>query len=252
MPVKKRKILTVGLFFLSVALHSTTPVVAQVEIATESASQATPETTLTIEKKVATEIEVTNVVLDNLERLARNQERVQEVNTKYDGVTNKTRGFIAQVTYVKDDSLEIVTLSDEKHFIVPDKSTAIVKKGQPIAGGEYVLTETFAVDDWLVVIGIQSGTNFSPRRILISSESLAPKKHFVLRGSIKSATSSKLDILLSGTDTIESFTINKSSNLVNPDNETVAVKDLTPDANVLVIGSEKEGGSRLLETLRLL
>ncbi|MDO5561635.1 MAG: hypothetical protein Q4G02_02575 [bacterium] len=193
----------------------------------------------------------TNQILDNLERLAKDPESSEKIKEKYDGVVNKNRGFIAQVTNLKDSALRVQTPNGEDVFITPDKSTTIIKKGKSTTGENLTLSEWFTIDDWLVLIGVQNNDVFSPRRIIIASETPIPEEQFVLRGTMKSSQSKKIEVNILGQEKSESFTIDKNVNLVNQANETITVKDLTIEAPVLLIGTIKNN-KKTLQTLRLL
>ncbi len=194
----------------------------------------------------------TDQILNNLERLAKDPNANEQIKEQYDDVSNKNRGFIAQVASFKDGAIKLVTLSNEELFITPDKSTTILKKGESVNGENLELSEWFNVDDWLVLIGVQDNDVFLPRRIIISSESLAPVTQFVLRGQIKTVSSSKIDVQILGTATeVETFKINKDVNLVDQNNETISTKDLSLDSSVLLIGT-LANDKKTLQTLRLL
>ncbi len=205
---------------------------------------------ITIEKKVKKE-ENTAQILQNLERLAQDSPQKEQIKEQYQDATLRPRGFIAQIVQLRDDTFKILTLDQKELFITPDKSTTIVKKGQSTTGENYTLTDWFAIDDWLVLIGVQNGDIFQPRRILISSESLAPVETFVYRGTIKDLRKDKVDLTFLGQEEVQSFKIDKSINLVDTHNETVAIADLTPDTPIIAIGTKKSD-SLQLQTLRLL
>lgn len=205
---------------------------------------------ITIEKKSKDE-ENTAQILQNLERLAQDSPQKEQIKEQYQDATLRPRGFIAQIVQLRDDTFKILTLDQKELFITPDKSTTIVKKGQSTTGENYTLTDWFAIDDWLVLIGVQNGDIFQPRRILISSESLAPVETFVYRGTVKDLRKDKVDLTFLGQAETHSFKIDKSINLVDIHNETVALADLTPDTPIIAIGTKKSD-SLQLQTLRLL
>jgi len=210
------------------------------------------DTPIVIEKKSVGDEETTTAILQNLENLVKDSSQSEQIKDQYDGVSNKTRGFVAQVTSLKDDSFKITLLSGEELLIAPDKSTTIVKKGESITGDKVTLTDWIAIDDWLVLIGIQSGETFQPRRIMVSSDSLAPSTNFVARGRIKVAQTNKLDVEIIGTTaTVETFNLTKTTELVNRDDETITYKDLEVGQEVLLIGEQK-ADAKSLQTLRLL
>lgn len=220
---------------------------AEIDTATSEAQIGT----ITMEKDNTSE-ESTTQILQNLENLVHDDSQSQEIIDQYDDVVSKARGFIGQVSSIKDDSFKISLPDGEELLITPDKSTTIVKNGETVQGDQAQLSEWLVIDDWLVLIGIQNGETFQPRRVMISGESLAPVERFVHRGVIKSATMSKVDVAIAGgDDLVESFALAKSANLVDQDNETIGYKDLKPGMEVLVIGEQKSS-AKALQTLRLL
>ena len=170
---------------------------------------------IVIRKKTAESTQTANQILQNLEKLSKNQHQTEEIKDKYEDIGTKNRGFVAQITSLKDDSFKIRTPDDEEFFITPDKSTTIIKKGKVTTGDSYTMADWFAIDDWLVLIGTQNGEVFSPRRIIVSSESLAPQKNFVIKGVIKNVTSSKVEIMPVNGNSVETFKIDKQTNLLD-------------------------------------
>ncbi|MBQ6450075.1 hypothetical protein IJJ08_04225 [bacterium] len=245
------KLLAIG--SLSVSLLS--PVRAQE--ATDTAVLDTdvqePEIeTISFTKDTSVSEESTSQILQNLENLVRDDNQSEEIINQYDDVISKARGFIGQVSGLKDDAFKITLIGGEELLIAPDKSTVIVKNGETTPGNQAQLSELLAVDDWLVIIGIQNGEVFQPRRIMVSGESLAPSERFVHRGQVKNSQSNKIEVQITGEDNlVESYPLAKSTQLVDQDNETITYKDVKPGLEVLVIGEQK-GTAKTLQTLRLL
>lgn len=221
---------------------------------TQAQDESASSEAVVIEKKTDTTQEIAATqILENLEKLAKDETARAEINDQYNDVTTKNRGFVAKITSLKDDAFKIITPDGSEMFITPDKSTTIVKKGETTTGDDYVLTDWFAIDDWLVLIGVQNGETFSPRRILISSESLAAPQNFVIRGRVKTIIASKIDVVVVGDSTkSETFSLDKSLNMVNQNNETITYKDIAVDSQVLLVGSENSSNKKTLQTLRLL
>ena len=244
-----KKNLLISFFF---ALISSTISVSAQETSPAATASATE---MVIEKKVALndhDQASAGQILDNLERLAKDPTSSEQIKDQYEDVTNKNRGFIARVTSFKDGALKLSTLTEEEIFITPDKSTTIIKKGQSTTGENLDLSKWFSVDDWLVLIGVQNDDVFSPRRIIISSESLEPEKQFVLRGQIKTFTSKKVDVQILGSSAnVETFNLDKTINLTNRDNAVLTYKDLSLDAQVILVGTINND-KKTLQTLRLI
>ncbi len=240
------------LFFLAVYASFLMSVSVCAQEASDDADLEEDSGTITIEKKSDEQEESATQILHNLENLVKDNDQSEEIKNQYGDVVSKARGFIGQVSSIKEDSFKVTRPDGEELLIVPDKSTMIVKNGEATPGNEVTLTEWFEVDDWLVLIGIQNGDSFGPRRILISSESLLPSENFVNRGIIKQANRTKVDVQIVGeTDAVETFNYAKSTDLVNKDNETITYEDLKPGMQVLIIGEQK-GTAKTLQTLRLI
>ena len=208
--------------------------------------------TISFTKDTSVSEESTSQILQNLENLVRDDNQSEEIINQYDDVISKARGFIGQVSSLKDDAFKITLINGEELLIAPDKSTVIVKNGETTPGHQAQLSELLAVDDWLVIIGIQNGEVFQPRRIMVSGESLAPSERFVHRGRVKNSQSNKIEVQITGEDSlVESYQLTKSTQLVDQDNETITYKDVKAGLEVMVIGEQK-GTAKTLQTLRLL
>lgn len=245
--MKKNLLISLFLFFAFSCIQ------AQAQETTQA--EASQSGTIVIEKKsnlTAHDQASADQILDNLERLAKDPDASQQIQNQYDDVSNKNRGFIAQVSSFKDGALKLITLNQEEIFVTPDKSTTVIKKGKSATGENLELGDWFAIDDWLVLIGVQNNDLFAPRRIIISSESLAPTVPFVTRGQIKTVTSKKVDVaLIGGANEVETFNLSKTVNLVDQNNETLTYKDLTVGAQVLLVGTITDD-KKSLQTLRLI
>ena len=242
--LSKRLLATLFLSLMAGLFASSSLIYAQE--ASESSSEREETDEIVITKKDDTSEENTTVILQNLENLVKDSNQSEQIKNQYDGVTSKTRGFVGQITSLKDNSFKINTLNDEELLI------AIVKKGDTVTGDKATLTDWLAIDDWLVLIGVQNGETFQPRRLMVSSDSLAPVETFVSRGVIKNSQSNKIDVQIIGQDSlVETLNLAKTTDLVNSDNETITYKDLTPGSQVLLVGTQKDS-KKSLQTLRLL
>lgn len=245
--MRKKTLITLPLAVLLLTFASAGLVLAQTP---QEASGSDKE--IIIRKKQEESTETATQILQNLEKLSKNQHQAAEIKDKYDDVTAKNRGFVAQVTSLKDDSFKIRTPAGEELSISPDKSTTIIKKGSMANGDNLKLSTWLAIDDWLVLIGVQNGQVFLPRRIIISSESLAPLKNFASRGVIKNITSNKVEIMPLGSQTVESFNLNKQTTLLDEHQENIAPKNLNLGQQVLLVGTIDDKDEKQLQTLRVL
>jgi len=221
----------------------------EVPLATPEAQTEPVIQDITMEKDTTAQ-ESTTQILQNLENLVNDNSQSEEIKSQYDDVVSKARGFIGQVISIKDDSFKISLPNGADLLITPDKSTTIVKNGDSVRGNEAQMSEWLEVDDWLVMIGIQNGETFQPRRIMVSGESLAPAERFVRRGVVKTCTASKVDVQIAGQDVVETLQLTKSTALLDQNNETISYKDIAKDSEVIIIGEQKNA-AKSLQTLRL-
>ncbi len=218
------------------------------------------EEAIVIEKKEETGEEEggsADKILDNLERLAKDPDASEQIKDQYDEAAAKNRGFVAVVLASKDGALRVNVLGldgeTEEVFITPDKSTTIIKKGQSTSGENLEMDEWFAIDEYLVVIGVQDGETFSPRRILVSSEEIVPVEEFLLRGSVERISSSSVTIVKAGgTEEQNSYTIDKAVKILSRDGVEIEASEIETESNVLLVGTIDNDGDEQLQTIRVL
>lgn len=190
-------------------------------------------------------------ILQNLERLASDEANKETIISNYEDIGEKRRGFIAQVTSTKDESLRIQSRSGEEFFLAPDQSTTVVRKTEIVTADKIKLSEWFTVDDWLVVIGVEDDGVFLPRRIMISSVSLEPEEQFVERGLVRTLQKTKLELTPSGSDQALSFVVDASTSFQNVDGSDLTLNDFSKEDQVIVVatGSETKKTARIVRSL---
>ncbi|MCL2110517.1 hypothetical protein FWH30_02985 [Microgenomates group bacterium] len=181
-------------------------------------------------------------LLDNLEKITRQIESNAQLKDIYTDLNIKKRGFIAQVTNIRDKTIRVRDLNDSEQFLTFDKSTVIIRKGQESSADQIALDEWMEIDDWIVVIGVEEDSQFFPRRILISSTSLLPKEKIVKLGTLGLITSAKLSYLPQGTDTMEEIKITRQTTFQDQDAQAIKSTDLNSDTPILVVGYQDNTG----------
>jgi hypothetical protein len=190
-------------------------------------------------------------ILKNLERLTSDEAQKEQIKNNYDEVGEKKKGFIARVVSVKGQSVKVKT-GESELFLVPDKSTTLVKKDEIVTADTVTMTDWFAVDDWLVVIGVEDGETFLPRRISISAESLEPQEQVMVRGAVKTLNKTKLEAVPSNAVAAESFLITAKTVFQNADGSEVDTKKIVNGTAVLIVGTKASNGSMTAGIVRVL
>ncbi len=150
------------------------------------------------------------------------------------GLSQQKRGFIGQVERLTAESLTVVN-QGETEVIPIDEDVTFLRNGQAIELAD------IAVEEWLVIMGIIENETFSPKRILVSSASLRPQKHFVELGTIVNQSNNQLE-LLSRQEEELNINLTKQTEFQDQDGQTVDESALINDLQVLVVGFEDDQG----------
>jgi uncharacterized protein (UPF0335 family) len=190
-------------------------------------------------------------LLDNLERLTREKDDHETLKDLYADVEAKKRGYIAQVTNIKDKTVRVKNIDGAEQFLTFDKSTTLIRKGQETAADQIEISDWLNIDDWIVVIGVTQDDQFLPRRILISSVSLAPKPKIVKIGSLTSAAATKISYLPRGGNAMEEIKIDRQTKIQDRDGNPLKISQLKEGQEVLVTGVVSSNSSTA-NTIRVL
>lgn len=234
--------------------------VTSVSAETESELEQTLEQTDDNGEQTENDTEATDSALDdrsqkmleNLERLTREKDQTETLKNIYDDVSAKKRGFIAQVVSLKDKTVKVQTIDQTELFLTFDKSTSLIRTGREATADTIEIPEWIDIDDWLVVIGVTEDEIFSPRRVLISTVNLAPKKKIVQIGNLASITRTKLSYKLTrDPETALEITINTNTVLEDNAGNPLKITDFDENDQILVIGLEGTN-STTAKTIRLI
>lgn len=179
---------------------------------------------------------------------ARIEKIVEERRNQIMGVISdlgKTRkGMIGEVQRVSAETVSIKT-SKGTQILALNSDVIITKKGKAIP------VETISVGDWVTVIGMYVDDTFTPELIDVSSESLRPKAHMVMLGTITDISKNLMVITPKNKSEAQKVTITKQSELLDSDGNPVELKKITEDSTVLFV-AQQNGSTNELKSLKLL
>lgn len=190
-----------------------------------------------IEAQTATAAgETTQKLKERIEKII--EEKRDQIEGTIDQLTQRKRGFIGQVTRVSEESLTVRTQKGVE--IIPLSSDVqLLKKNRPLKISEVV------VGDWTIVMGIIEQDAFVARRILISTESLRPRTHFIALGTILSLGANTAQVQ-SRQGEVLTLSLSRSTSYQDNEGETIRKTALSEQMQVLVVGYEDDKGKTAL------
>jgi hypothetical protein len=194
------------------------PIQAVETEATPSPSASTTETTKNLKERI-------EKIVD---------EKRDQVEGTINDLSQRKRGFIGEVQRVTQES---ITIKNHKgtQIISLSSDVEIVKAGKTIP------VDSISVGDWTIVIGTIQDDAFTPKRIIVSSQTLRPRDHVVTLGSITTKTSKELTVLSRNGDTVSFQTTTKTA-FQDLNGDQVKADRFLKDMQVLVVGYETADG----------
>lgn len=205
------------LFFISAALTilmtGASPVVAQ----TASDSSLSPA--------------ASNSADTNQRLLERIHNAIQQHTDQIKGVISelgqKKRGFIGQIQRITQTQ---VTIQNPK-----EQEILTIAAGVDLQrDGKKVTIDDLVVGDWVIAEGYQD-QNFTLKRLLVFSHSIAPHTFTTQIGAVRSVTKTGLVILPRGTQTPVTFSLTKTTPIQDYAGNTLTQKNIQTDTQYLVI-----------------
>lgn len=196
---------------------------------TEATDSATEITTQELKKRIEKVVE----------------EKREQIKGALQGIAANEKGFIGEVQRVTDEAVTVESTNETT--IIP-----ITPDIQLTKGTTNINIGDIAVGNWAIVIGKSSATgDFSPEKVLISTETLAPRPQVITMGSIQSITSQLVTVnsRLNGQE--QKFIISRTSAIENVDGSTLQFRAFEKDMQVLLVGVETDKGIEL-KTMRAL
>ena len=204
-----------------------------------------------------------SAMLENLERLAEGSssgtgtggEANEEMKAIYEQLESKKNGFIARVISFKDKTVKVADpqKGDKgEQYLTFDQSTVLVSGSKQENADSADLAEWLEVDSWLVVIGVTENDVFLPRRVLVSSTDLTPKKKYIKKGTFVSISGSKLKFIPLGEEEEIELSIARTTEYQDSSGEAIKSREFVKGSDILVTGVSGGNGAVTVNTLRLL
>jgi len=158
-------------------------------------------------------------------------------------MSKEKKGFIGTVTRVTEDT---ITIKNSKGTnILPFENTLLFKAKKKIT------PDKIAVEDWALVMGWIEDDSFVPKKIIISSDTLRPKSHIVMIGTIEDIGRTEIAFKSRSSETTDAFKINKNTRYQDNMGEEAEKTDFTESSQALLIGYEDKDNS-IVTVLRAL
>lgn len=244
-PLKLTQLLS-GLF-LSLVISLAYPTVTLAASPTPSPTpKATPRTTPQAPSSPLSSpsAEVTTQKLkERIERIV--EEKREQVKGALDQLRTRRRGIVGEVTRVSAETITVKT--SRTTIILPlNKDVSMVKGKKPIS------VDGVAVGDWIVAIGSEPEDDFVPEHLVIVTTSLRPAPRTITLGTVESVTKTQVVVTPRAGGEAKTYTLGKNTLYQDATGTKVALKDVTANAAVLVIGTTNDDNVTTATLVQLL
>ncbi len=176
------------------------------------------------------------------------KELIQKGKERVKGVMDQSgdapRGFIGEVQRVTDKT---VTVKGYKGTEILTVSSVVTLTKD----GKKATIDDIAIGDWVAALGSTNKDNFTLKRLMISSTSLAPKTFVTQLATIKTITKTQITATPRNNQGTVTYILNKSTLFQDNEGAKVDVKTIKPDYQYLFIGTQDDAGITL-STVRTL
>lgn len=162
------------------------------------------------------------------------QEKREQIKGVIEKIYQKERGFVAQVQRISENSLTIKNSKGIQILSIDPEKVTILKNNKKIELSE------IAIENWVVVMGVEEQDNFTVFRILVSEDSLYPKDYLVMLGSVTSIEKSSLQINPRNATEPISFNLGKNTKYQDLNGEEIQINQLEEESQVLIVGYKTE------------
>ncbi len=181
--------------------------------------------------------ETTQNLKDRIEKVV--QEKQEQIKGVIDKMSKNKRGFIGEIQRVSEETLTIKT-NKGSEIITLNEDLTLVKSGKTIS------VDTIAVGDWAIVMGYIEDDAFSPRRIVVSENTLRPKTHQVYLGSIETIGKSELTLLPRNGEPAVNIDIDKNTKYQDLNGTKITSSDISKQTQVLIVTTEDDDSKTAL------
>jgi len=191
----------------------------------------------------ATESSKTTLKLkERIERIV--EEKREQVKGIISNLTSTKQGFVGETLRVTEESITVKT--NKATRIIPlDETVTILKKNKEVA------VEDIAVENWVVVMGIIEDDAFKPVRILVSEDSLRPRPHAIVLGSINSIEKTLITVTPRSEETLFNALLNSKTIYEDINGEEITRVDIEEETQALIIAYDDKG-SKIAKRIRIL
>lgn len=215
--LKMMKIKTLLFLLALLFIFNPTLAFAQTEpVSTNSAEQTTKNLKTRIEKVV--------------------QEKREQIKGVIEKIYQTKRGFIGIVERISEDNITIRNSSGVQILAISDQAT-ILKNNREIN------LDDIAIENWVVVMGIQEQDSFQVRRLLVSEDSLRPNEFFVSLGSVIETKTNSITINPRNQDEQIEYDLNSKTAYQDNTGEEIKLKQINEESQVLIVGYKTEDGN---------
>jgi hypothetical protein len=208
-----KKILILLIIFFSLAIKFNSALAIVETEATSAAEEKQEETTQNIKDRLKKALQDNN----------------DKIKSSIDDLTKTRRGFIGELQRVSEETLSVKGLKST--IIIPlDEEVKIIKSGKEITA------DKLTIENWLTILGHIEDDSFIPKRILVSTSTLAPRDHIVELGAIVKLEGSNLTFKARSADGNQKYQLSKTIKYLDHEGEKANKTNFTEDTQSLLIG----------------
>lgn len=173
------------------------------------------------------------------------QEKREQIKGVIEKITLQKRGFIGEVQRISAESLTVKNSKGVEILAVDPDEVEILKNNKSIN------IDDIAIENWVVIMGLQDKDTFVVKRILVSDKSLSNKEYFVILGTVKSITSSKVNVDPRNDEQTISYKIGSSIDYQDLNGNEIENSQIEEESQALVVGYKTDDGN-IATTIRSL
>ncbi len=167
----------------------------------------------------------TDTLRERIEKIVEQQR--ENVETVLSG-SDRRRGFVAQVIRVSQETLTVDSRGINR--------VVALAEAELMEGDEAIEPDEIAIDDWVLVLGLNNNDVFTPKKITLLSASPRPNQHLVQLGAIKEINTRSMDFQARGQEEVAAVSLTNQTEYQNNQGEEAELEDFLEDDQVLLIG----------------
>jgi ElaB/YqjD/DUF883 family membrane-anchored ribosome-binding protein len=195
----------------------------------QSDTEEAEETEEKVEEEETTEATsaTTQSLKDRIEKVV--EEKEARSQTEDQNIVYTTRGIVGQVERVSESTISIATARGS--VIIPvDKTVELLQDDKLIEISQ------IEIENSIIVLGLQTGETFTPIKIIISKQSLLPRRQIVQLGTVTEIDQKQLSLQTRNNQSTIEFTLGNSTAFLDADDNEIEVEDLFDEIQIIVAG----------------